>query len=284
LPACGVGSILLLPLVQRMIEATGWRSACITLGIAVLALQAPLNLLVRRRPQDIGLQPDGDAAAGTPGAPARRVTIVDAQWAATEWTLARAIRTSRFWWLSVAFFGALWSWYAVQVHQTKYLLEIGFDATQAAWALGWVSLAGVPGQIVLGALSDRVGREIVWSIGCLGFCLCYLLLIAMGDTPSMALLIAMVLVQGAGLRLTAAMGAIPLEIFEGKHLGSIFGMVMLGGIAGARSARGSPVRSDDWTGSYAIGFWVAFGFSVLAIIAIWKVAPGKVRAVAGARR
>ena len=65
----------------------------------------------------------------------------------------------------------LWAvlWYAVQVHQTKYLIEIGFAPIVAAWALGLVSLVAVPGQIALGHLSDRIGREWVW-IGDVGLC------------------------------------------------------------------------------------------------------------------
>ncbi len=281
----GVGSIVLLPLMQRMIEATGWRSACFALGAVMLVLLVPLNLLVRRHPRDLGLEPDGDAAQGQAvggAAPARRVTVVDAQWAAVDWTLARAARTARFWWLGVAFFGGLWTWYAVQVHQTKYLIEIGFSTTQAAWALGWVSLAGVPGQIALGALSDRWGREIVWSVGCLGFCITYAMLLIMGTVPSMPLLMAMVLAQGAlGYGLTSVMGAIPLEIFEGKHVGAIFGMLMLGGIAGGAVGPWFTGWTHDLTGSYATGFAVALGFAVLSIIAIWQASPGKVRAVAG---
>ena len=60
------------------------------------------------------------------------------------------------------------SWYAVQVHQTRYLTEIGFTPLTAAWALGIVSVVAIPGQIGLGALSDRVGRAwlpiAAWSI------------------------------------------------------------------------------------------------------------------------
>jgi MFS family permease len=295
----GVGSILILPLMQRMIETGGWRSAATALGIGVLVLLAPLNLLVRRRPQDLGLQPDGarpdrgeahaarsgSSASSTPrSAASSSLRIVDERWAATEWTLARAIRTARFWWLSLAFFGALWAWYAVQVHQTKYLLEIGFDATQAAWALGWVSLAGVPGQIVLGALSDRLGREIVWSIGGLGFALTYALLLAMQAAPSpamgMVLLVVMVAVQGAlGYGLTSVMGAIPLEIFEGPHLGSIFGTVMLGGIAGGAFGPWVTGVMHDITGHYTAGFALSLGFALVSMGAIWKVAPSKVRSV-----
>ena len=65
----GVGSIVLFPAMQAVIAAAGWRTACTALGAVVLVLLAPLNLLVRRRPQDMGLAPDGDpqpaVAAGT---------------------------------------------------------------------------------------------------------------------------------------------------------------------------------------------------------------------------
>jgi MFS family permease len=56
----GVGSVIVLPWLQGLIANAGWRSACFALGVLVLVLLLPLNLLVRRRPQDIGLEPDGD--------------------------------------------------------------------------------------------------------------------------------------------------------------------------------------------------------------------------------
>jgi hypothetical protein len=79
----------------------------------------------------------------------------------------------RFWWIALGFVCALFAWYAVQVHQTKYLIEVGFSPIVAAWALGIVSVVGIPGQIGLGALSDRIGREWIWTAGCAGFAICY---------------------------------------------------------------------------------------------------------------
>ena len=96
--------------------------------------------------------------------------------------------TGRFWWIVLGYFCALFAWYAVQVHQTKYLIEIGFSPLMAAWALGTVSAIAIPGQIGLGALSDRIGREWVWAAGCCGFALCYVALIALEQAPSQALL------------------------------------------------------------------------------------------------
>src|SRR5262245_10833681 len=66
----GVGSIILLPWLQAVIGRAGWRTACLSMGLLVLVLLAPLNLLLRRRPQDIGLEPDGDRSSRG-GAPAR---------------------------------------------------------------------------------------------------------------------------------------------------------------------------------------------------------------------
>lgn len=278
----GVGSIVLMPWMQRLIETTGWRSACWTLGLVVLCVAAPLTLLLRRRPQDLGLEPDGDPAPAAATSAARRSNVVDAQWTAIDWTLARAMRTTRFWWVALGFFGGLYTWYSVQVHQTRYLIEVGFTPGDAAWALGIVSLAGIPGQVALGYWSDRIGREPVWAIGCLGFVITYVALLGLQATPSLPLLYVMVIAQGLlGYGLTSVLGAIPSEIFDGPHYGSIFGTLMLGGIAGGAAGPWVTGVLHDRFGNYVLAFWISALASVLSAVAIWRASPGKVRAVAG---
>ncbi|HTO11564.1 MAG TPA: MFS transporter [Candidatus Binatia bacterium] len=278
----GVGSIILLPWMQTLIERAGWRTACWTLAVVVLVLLAPLNLLPKRRPEDMGLQPDGDRAPAGSGAAAGSGNVVDAAWVAIEWTLARAMRTARFWWIFAGYFCALYAWYAVQVHQTKYLVEIGFSASHAAWALGFVSLAGIPGQIALGHASDRIGREWVWTVGSLGFVVCYVALLALQQAPAPALLYLMVLAQGMlGYGLTSVIAAIPAEIFQGKHYGSIFGMLMLSAIGGGAAGPWLTGVLHDATGSYTTAWWLAIGCAAVSGAAIWLAAPRHVRLVAG---
>jgi MFS family permease len=278
----GVGSIILLPWVQTLIARAGWRTACWTLAIVVLVVLAPLNLLVKRRPEDMGLQPDGDSAAVAAGAAAKPSNVVDAAWVAIEWTLARAMRTARFWWIFAGYFCALYAWYAVQVHQTKYLVEIGFSASHAAWALGFVSLAGIPGQVALGHASDRIGREWVWTVGSLGFVMCYVALLALPQAPTPALLYLMVLAQGMlGYGLTSVIAAIPAEIFQGKHYGSIFGVLRLAAIGGGAAGPWLTGVLHDTLGSYTAAWWIAIGASAVSGAAIWFAAPRKVRVVAG---
>jgi MFS family permease len=278
----GVGSILLLPALQMLIERSGWRAACLAMGVLVLVLLVPLNLLLRQRPEDIGLTPDGDRAPRLASAAASAANVVDADWAAIDWTLRRALRTARFWWLALGYFCALYAWYAVQVHQTKYLVEIGFSPTLAAWALGIVSLAGIPGQIMLGHASDRIGREWVWTAGCFGFVICYLALLAMDQAPSLVLLCVMVVAQGMlGYGITSVLGAIPAEIFQGRHYGSIFGTVMLAAIAGGAAGPFVTGVLHDVTGSYRAAFGIGVAVSLLSALTIWLAAPRRVRVVAG---
>jgi len=252
----GVGAITLLPWMQAVIQHDGWRASCWMLGVITLVVLVPLNWIVHKRPQDLGLHPDGGSAGAGPAA--RSMKVVD------------------------AFFCGGFIWYAVQVHQTKYLIEVGFSPMQAAWALGLVAMVGVPGQIALGALSDRIGREIVWLITNAGFAICYAALLGLQSGPSEVLLYVMVLSQGLlGYALTSVMGAIVVEIFEGPHFGSIFGLVMVALLAGGAAGPWLTGLIYDRTGSYEIAFILSIVLCAVGAFAIWRASPGKVRRVAG---
>ena len=278
----GVGSIILLPRLQTLIERAGWRAACWWMGVLVLVLLAPLNLLLKKRPEDLGLEPDGDRLSRDMAVGSRTAKVVPPGRVAVEWTLARSVRTARFWWIAVGYFSALYAWYAVQVHQTKYLVEIGFSPAYAGWALGAVSFVAVPGQIALGHLSDRIGREWVWTIGNLGFALCYLALLLLRHAPIPMLVHFMIIAQGLlGYGLVSVIGAIPADIFEGAHYGTIFGSLMLASIVGGAAGPWATGVMYDATGSYTVAFGIAIGCSALSAVTIWAAAPRKARAVAG---
>lgn len=278
----GAGAVVLLPWFQLGIDRDGWRTACQAMGLLVLVVVGPLALLVHRRPEDIGLLPDGAPHVTGLGGKRRTSYVVDPAWASIEWTLARAVRTSRFWWLALGYFCVLFAWYAVQVHQTKYLVEVGFSPAVGAWALGIVAVVAIPGQVGLGALSDRIGREWVWSVGCLGFAMCYGALIALGRSPSPGLLWVMVLSQGLlGYALTSVMGPIVLEIFEGPHFGVIFGTLNVAMIAGGAAGPWVAGTVHDVTGSYDLAFALAGVLCAVSAAAIWIAAPRRIRQVPG---
>jgi MFS family permease len=271
----GAGSIVVLPWLQRLIEHAGWRAACVWLGVVVLVVLAPLNVLLIKRPEHVGLAPDGDEPAPPPS-PTGGSTASRSSPDVRDWTLARSLRAARFWWIASAYLLALYAWYAVQVHQTKYLIEVGFSPASAAWSLGLVSLVAIPGQIALGHLADRVGREWVWTIGNVGFALCYVALLALRSGPSVLWLDVMIVAQGAlGYGLVSVIGAIPADTFQGPHYGRIFGSLMLASIVGGALGPWVTGALHDATGAYTLAFVVAIGCSVLSATAIWlaRLAP-----------
>jgi len=276
----GVGGIVLLPWQQSVILHDGWRAACVAMALLVFLVVGPLGLLARGRPEEVGLLPDSGAPAS--GAGRHGLVIVDPVWAGTEWTLARAARTGRFWWLVLGFSCALFAWYAVQVHQTKYLIEVGCSPGLAGWSLGIVSAVAIPGQISLGALSDRLGREWIWTAACAGFAVCYAALIGLGISVSLPLLYVMIFSQGfLGYAATSVMGPIVAEIFEGPHYGTIFGTLTIALIAGGAAGPFVTGVIHDVTGSYRLAFLLAIVLCAVSAAAIWAAAPRKVRRVPG---
>ena len=98
----------------------------------------------------------------------------------------------------------------------------------------------------------------------------------------MPLLYLMIAAQGVlGYGLTSVLGAIVLEIFQGKHFGTIFGTLMLAALAGGAAGPWLTGVLYDIFGDYTLAFWIGAGVSVLSALAIWQAAPRKVRVVSG---
>ena len=141
---------------------------------------------------------------------------------------------------------------------------------------------GIGGQIGLGYLSDKIGREWGWTIGLLGFAATYLLLVIIPFWPSEILVILMCCFQGLiGYGFAAVFGAVPIELFEGRRYGLIMGVI--GAIAGFGGALGPWVTGlvFDLTGDYQGAFLLAVFLCLLSIFAMWMAGPRKVRLVAG---
>ena len=280
----GVGAIVLLPWLQGVIETEGWRDACLSLAVLLVAVIVPLNVIAQRKdPASVGLEPDGDNRQ--PGA--RRAappdTVVDRRWTETDWTLARALRTSRFWWVTVGFFTGLFAWYAVQVHQTKYLLDVGFSPDFAALALGLVGFCGIFGQIGVGGLSDRIGGgsgpgrsrfpDSRCAMSCCSCCpACRRRSWFTRSSPARAC-------SATGSARSTAPSS-PTSI-PGRALPLVFGFVSIGGNLGAGAGPWVTGVIFDRAGSYGPAFTLCVALALVSIFCIWMAAPRGVRLAAG---
>ena len=277
----GIGSVTLLPWVQLMIEQTGWRTACTAMGILILVVLAPINLLLRnaagRHRAAAGRRRRTDGDIGETAVEYRRSRLGRHRLDATARAAHRAVLVdfARLFLRPVHLVRGAGAPDQISARHRLQRQRRGLGA-------GRGQPLGIPGQIWLGHLSDRVGWEWIWAASCFGFAICFAALIALKFFPSLPLVYLMIFAQGAlGYGLTSIMGAGVLEIFQGRQYGSIFGTIMLAALAGGAAGPWLTGVLYDLSGSYTLAFAIGIAVSGLSAVAIWQASPGKVRAVAG---
>src|SRR5262249_39597986 len=118
LSGASMGTLILVPGVQYLVNGYGWRLTYTVLGLLVLGVLIPLNALWQRHyPADLGLYPDGAPA------PPPAVTSQAAAPATTAWTLRRATTTRRFWYLFVMATAIGWLSNLTNVHQIAHMVS-----------------------------------------------------------------------------------------------------------------------------------------------------------------
>lgn len=283
----GVGlgiSFSMQSLTQHLIDGIGWRAAFIVLaalaGLIVLPLVA---IFQRHKPQDMGLQPDGlnqrDGAAAA--RTAHEAMVVDKKWADTDWTLLRALKTHRLW---LMFFGMLFIWGTFNLvlgHYVQFAVDMGYTKAfldPVYFLFGIMYAAGS----FFGFVSDRIGREATVVLGCIPALIGVLMLVLIRDvsTPWMLYVFAVCFGLGPGF-LTPAMPAATADIFQGKHIGAIYGFTTLGVGTGGFIGPWLAGYIFDHLGTYTPAFIIALVGVVLCALSVWLAAPRKVRLVAG---
>jgi sugar phosphate permease len=173
-----LGGFLLTPLLAWAIHAWGWRSAAFGSGVLFLLAGLPLALLVRRSPESMGLQPDGDPFLASTSTE-RRGQLSNAP-QETHFTLAEAMRTSLFWYLTIGTALRIVALTAVAVHYVPIMVWKGMSQTEAAFLLGAQSFLGVPATLFLGWLGDRINKAKLMAV-CMLFAMLSMLVLIFGQ-------------------------------------------------------------------------------------------------------
>jgi MFS family permease len=158
----GFASVVFVPLVTWLVERFGWRQALLWLaGIYALSTIAPHALVLRRRPADLGLQPDGGDIRGLDRASSAGVAARASLTPENDVAARDALRSVAFRWLTIAFALSSLTSTAVVVHLVPLLLERGYEAGFAGAAMGVLGLMALPGRLVFTPLGGRWPRTVV---------------------------------------------------------------------------------------------------------------------------
>lgn len=240
-----LGQFLLLPGTQGLIHVLGWAGAL--LGLALLAaLMLPLARPLRGRPEVIA----GEQRLGE---------------AVTE-----ARRHHGFLLLNAGFFVCGFHVAFIATHLPAYVTDAGLTAFAGATALGVIGFFNVIGTFAAGWLGGRWRKKRLLSM------------IYLARTALLASLVVLPL-DAVTLYLVAAgigllwLGTVPLtsgivgDIFGGRYLATLFGIVMLSHQLGAFCGAWFGGLSHDMTGSYEAVWWLAAGLSLLSAALHWPI-------------
>jgi MFS family permease len=278
----GLGMLTLSPLMQILISTFGWRTAYIVFAGLVFFLVPLILAFQRLHPSELGLHPDGVTPQETGGctrtsvSPQQEVQIVDAAWAAEDWTPYKATRTYRFWALFGAFFFGNFTT-IVLVHQVAFLVDVGYSKLFAASIFGLIGAVTSASTAFFGAFSDRIGREMTYTIQTLCALVAIALLLTIRDASHPWLLYLYALLFGLGSR--QSLPAIAADIFQGKHFGAIYGILAFGIAIGHIFGPWLGGYLFDLRQSYTIPFAISSVGVLLGCLGVWIAAPRKVRLV-----
>lgn len=262
-----MAGLVTLPLVvQYAMDHGGWRRGWVALGVLTLVIGfLPAWLFIARRPEDVGLTPDGRSfATASSDTPAH---------AEPKFSRAQAMRTPAFWML-MAYTVLIYPAQAgVSLHQAAHFIERGIDAATAATIVSLFSFMSGMGTLASGFVARRLPLRVV--LATIGGTMCIAaLLMSRIATPADGFLAACLFGFGLGGVLTLLPVAWA-DYFGRANFGAIRGVALS---AQVLSQAAGPLIAGvlhDVTGDYrsALHAFAALAF-LSAAVALAARRPG----------
>ena len=255
-----VGGLILVPFTTYLIQLLDWRYSWAILGTMIIVLVLPVAFFVlRNKPEDMGLLPDGDEAPKGSGSqrPRPKGPLEVDQW-------RHAFRSLPMWQLCATYFVCGFTTLIMAFHFVPNAVESGFSPATAATAFGVLSAMNTIGVLIVGPIADKVGNRTLLGLVYFFRGVGYVLLLTL---PGQWGLWIFAVVGGSSWIATVPLTTgLTADIYGLKKVGTLSGMVFLshqiGGSIGIQF--GGIMR--DLTGSYTVPFAVAAGLLFFAAV------------------
>ena len=254
-----------------VVDSLGWRNGYFVQALFVLAVVAPIALVMRRTPEDVGLRPDGDPAPGD-------ISHVPSH--AEEprsYTSRQALRTPGFWLLLLGYSMNQAALASVLAHAVPFATDASFTRRMAALALAVNGLGNLLSKAVWGFCLQRYRpRALAVSAFSLGGTGVGLMLLS-AATAEPAFLFAGFFLYGFGFG-----GTIPISeslwvtYFGRAHIGAVRGVAQPVTVIGPTVAPVLVGVAYDLQGSYQLGFLGIIGVYSLACLLVAVSRPPRI--------
>ena len=162
--AVTVGGTVITPLLASVVNRWGWRWGAFLAGCAFLFICIPLSLQIRRSPESVGLQPDGDAPpvqkndGAPPAVTAGRHTFPE------DISAMGALKTLAFWSLAFSMLARVGTQSTMMVHFIPIMVWKGITQERAALLLSAFALLNLGFHFLLGWIADRMNKPRLISL------------------------------------------------------------------------------------------------------------------------
>lgn len=253
---------------QHVITTGGWRSMFNLLATCMaVSVIVPGSYLMRRRPEDVGLQPDGPAAASPLGGQSPAVNRP----VPASHTLGEALRTRALWLLGFGQLVGVSAWATVAFHTPSFVATLGFSPTTGAAAISAASLAGALSSVFLGWLSERYSeRNLTVMVGIGSAVFLRLMALPLSDVT----VIAASFVYGLTARSESSLYGLVLAAYFGRDAyGKISGFIAPFTLAGVSLGPLIGSVAFDLTGTYQGLYLVLSGVHLLGALLVFLARP-----------
>lgn len=220
----GLGGILV-PVVIWIIATTDWRTGLVVVGIGCLLVGVPVSFVMRSRPEDYGMLPDGAdpdevRAQEQQGGQSPRRSALSSE---VTMTTREALRNRVFWQLALAM-GVSGMVMSASIHQIPAIASFGISRNMAGFAILGVSIFSVVGRLGSGYFGDRIDKRHVIAIALL---FQFVGTIVFAFTSELWHLVIFVITWGFGFGASIPVRfALIADLFGRRHYGSIMGTLM----------------------------------------------------------
>ncbi len=262
-----LSGLVALPLIAQLaMNGSDWRAGWVAVGTVVLVVGfLPCWLLLVRRPEDVGLQPDrlSDGKTQAPVEP--------------RWSRAQAMRTPAFWLLSLYTVLVYPVQAGVSLHQAPHLIERGLSPVAAATIIAFLSAVSALAAFGIGCLPRRwpvrylmAVTAVLLSAGSFG-------LISVSSAEMAALPAGLF-----GLGIGGVMMLLPMawaDYFGRESYGAIRGVAL--SLQVTAQAAGPLVSGmlRDWSGTYTASLLLFGALAALAVLAALAARQPRLRAI-----
>jgi|TARA_Y100000310_G_scaffold227316_1_gene229551 MFS family permease len=243
----------LVPVLALGMDTHGFRWATLGIGVFMLLMIGPAVKVIRTRPEDIGLLPDGDSAL-TRASDSEDASTKEgiAQSEEAEFTVRQALRTSAFWILTIVHISSTISIVTLSLHLVPKLTDMGLSLSTAGIVVLTYTATAVPTQFLAGFIADRLPKPPV-LFAFLALQAAGMMVIAFADSIEVAFLFAFLYGMGFGGRvplLTSIRG----DYFGRKAFATIMGLSQMPNNIAMMFAPLFAAYMYDTTDSYLIPF------------------------------